>query len=109
MSDDEIRRQKVDLTIQVEDSQKRLHALREKATARANRIIDFGNRLKRAPEREIYRQGHSILHTQPVGDIKLLEDGDIEALQINPALEIANSIRAEIGVLADLKERLAKL
>ncbi len=109
MSKDEMREQKMRLKIDLEDAEARLKALREKAGARADRVIQFGNRLKNQPEFNIYRQGHSVHHGQPVDQIRHLTDGDIEALQLTPALEIANSIREEIARVLDLKERLGRL
>jgi hypothetical protein len=57
MTDEEIRRQKVDLKIQIEDAEKRLSGLREKAIARAEKIIEFGGRLKIAPEIKYLQRG----------------------------------------------------
>jgi predicted glutamine amidotransferase len=109
MSADEMREQKVRLTIELEDAQKQLSALREKATARADKVIQFGAWLKTQPELYIYRQGHSEHHGQPVDQIRFLSDNDIEALQLIPALEIANSIRREIAKVANLEKRLSTL
>jgi len=109
MTTDDIRRQKVDLTIQIEDAEHRLAGLREAATRRANAIIKFATRLKTSPELQIYRQGHSAIHGQPLDKIELLTDSDIEVLQLMPSLEIANSIRREMEDIASLKGRLAKL
>jgi hypothetical protein len=109
MSADEMREQKVRLRIELEDSEAQLNALREKARSRADRVIQFGNWLKTSPELHIYREGHSIHCGQPLDQIRLLRDSDIEALELNPTLEIANAIRREIAKVADLKDRLSRL
>jgi phage terminase large subunit-like protein len=109
MSTDEMHRQKVDLTIQVENAEKLLNALREKSRVRADKVIQFGKWLRDAPELNIYRQGHSIHCGQPLDQLHLLSDSDMEALQPIPSLEIANAIREQIATVADLKERLSRL
>jgi hypothetical protein len=109
MTEEEIRRQKVDLRIQIEDAEKRLAGLREKAIARAEKVIEFGERLKTAPEINIYREGHSVIHGQNIGKLRMLSDADIRVLELTPALEIANSIRKEIANIAILQQRLSNL
>ena len=108
MSADEMREQKMRLRIELEDAQKQLNALREKATARADKVIQFGTWLKTTPALYIFRQGHSEHHGL-VDQIRLLSESEIEALQLMPALEIANSIRQEIAKVADLEKRLSRL
>ncbi|MFB3916799.1 MAG: hypothetical protein ACE14M_08720 [Terriglobales bacterium] len=109
MSPDEMREQKMRLRIDLEDAEAQLNALREKARARADKIIQFGTWLKKSPELHIYRQGHSEHYGQPEDNIRFLTDGDIEVLQLTPALEIANAIRKELAHVADLKARLGRL
>jgi hypothetical protein len=96
------------LKIDIEDSEKRLSQLRKTATSRADLVIQFGNWLKNSPELHIYRDGYSIIHGQPVHQIRMLTDRDVEALEIKPSLAIADEIRQEIAVLAKLKERLSR-
>lgn len=109
MTHEEMREQKMRVRIDIEDSEKRLAHLREKATRRADMIIQFGRWLKDSPELNIYRDSYSALHGQPVDLITPLKDSYVQALEIKPSLEVANEIRAEIEVLANLKERLARL
>ena len=109
MTNDEMREQKMRLRVEIEDSETRLSHLREKATRRADTVIQFGTWLKKSPELHIYRDGYSTLHGQPINQIRLLTDGEVEALEIKPALAIADEIRNEVAVLANLQDRLSRL
>jgi hypothetical protein len=109
MTDREMREQKVRLRIDVEDSEKHLAHLHEKARRRAEMIIQFGKWLKESPELNIYRDNYSTIHGQPVERIVPLTDDYIQALEIKPSLELANEIREETETLRKLREILNRL
>lgn len=109
MNTDEMRRQKVDLTIQVEDSQIKLNALRAKAAGIGDKLADYAKWLRDTPHTHIYRDGMSSHYKQNIDAITPLGDTYVRALELKPMLELADEIRKEMWNVRTLKERLDRL
>ena len=103
MTQEELRRQKVDLTIQVEDAEKLLAGLREKANALSDKLRFLSNWLRNSPQDQIREPGIVNNNGLP------FSDSYVSALEVGPMLELIGQIREQMNVVADLKGRLARL
>jgi hypothetical protein len=103
MTQDELRRQKVDLTIQVEDAEKLLAGLREKANALSDKLRFISNWLRNNPQGQIHEPGMVNDNGIP------FSDSYASALEIGPMLKLVDQIREQMRVVSDLKGRLARL
>jgi hypothetical protein len=109
MSPDEMRLQKAQLMIQVEDAEKHLNALLVKSAGIGDKLAEYAEWLRRAPHTHIYRHGTSIHYGQDIDTLRPLSDSYVAALDIKSMLELADEIRKELLNVRTLKERLARL
>ena len=103
MTQDDLRRQKVDLTIQVEDAEKLFAGLREKANAQSDKLKFLSIWLRNHPQDHIHEPGIVNNNGLPFGD------SYVSALEIGPMLKLVDQIREQGAVVSDLKGRLARL
>ena len=106
VTQDERREQKMRLRLELEDEESNLTHLREKARHRGELISQFGKWLINTPEIHIYRDSLSVHRGL---DVVPLQDKHVEALQLQPSVQIANEIRESMAKINDLRERISKL
>lgn len=108
MTQSEIREQKVRLTLELEDAERHLNALRVAAKVHGEMLIGLGVALREKPE-TVFRHGASAHHGQPLESLTIIEDRTVGALDIQKVIQETNEIRKESEKVGKLKEHLARL
>jgi ubiquinone biosynthesis protein UbiJ len=108
MTQSEMREQKVRLTLELEDAESHLNALRVRAETHGDILVKLGASLREKPE-TLFRHGLSAHYGHPLEKLTFIEDTMVNALNIQKIVEETNEIRKEAETVKTLKERLAKL
>jgi hypothetical protein len=108
MTQSEMQEQKVRLTLELEDAEHHLNALRVSAEVHGETLIGLGVALREKPE-TVYRHGASAHDGQPMETFTVIEDKTVRALDIQKIIEQTNEIRKEAENVRKIKDRLARL
>jgi len=108
MSGEEMREQKVRLTLRVEDAEHHLNALRVKARLHGEMLIGLGCKLRENPD-SLYRDGQSALHGYSLEQLWLIDDSAVRALELKRIVEVGDEIRKEMLNVTQLRSDLELL
>ncbi len=108
MTQDQMREQKVRLTIELEDAEKHLRALQVAAQLHGDQLLELGTMLRDGPEK-VFRHGESAHYGHPLETLYIVKDQMVNALNVRKVIEETNEIRKEAENVRKLRERLNHL